>query len=193
MGRLDDAERITVDSPADWGAWLAANHERTDGVWLVRWTGSSGRDIAAFRDYTKESLRFGWIDATARKADDPHRTMVWCAPRRPRSGWSELNKRMIAELEAEGRMEPAGRAAIAKAEADGSWTLLDDAEQGIVPDDLAAALAARPGSREAFDAFPWSARRAALGWLATAKRDATRQRRITEIAEAAARGERVIG
>lgn len=79
--------------------------------------------------------------------------MLWCAPRRPRSGWSALNKRLIAGLEDEGRREAAGRAAIAAAQADGSSTLLDDVERGVVPDDLATAFDERPGARTTWDDF----------------------------------------
>lgn len=131
---LVHAARIIAESPADWGAWLEINPGRADGVWLVRWKISRGNDDAPMHAYTKESLRFGWIDSVLRRADDPDRTMLWCAPRRGRSGWSALNKRLIAELEDEGRLEPAGRDAIAAARA-GSWNLLDEVEQGIVPDD----------------------------------------------------------
>jgi uncharacterized protein YdeI (YjbR/CyaY-like superfamily) len=193
MARLEDAEQIAVNSPAEWASWLADNHTRTEGVWLLRWKVSSGRDDAPMAAYTKESLRFGWIDSVPRKAADPDRTMLWCAPRRPRSGWSALNKRLITELEVEGRLEPAGRQVIDAAKADGSWTLLDEVEQGIVPDDLADGFAALPGSREAWEAFPWSARRGMLEWLVTAKRDDTRRRRVTAIATAAAEGRRAIG
>lgn len=193
MGAMDDAERIEVDSPAAWGDWLADHHMREDGVWLVRWKASSGRDPSPPEAYTKESLRFGWIDAVPRKADDPRRTMLWCSPRRPGSGWSAVNKRLIDELTDEGRMEPAGRAAIAAAVEDGSWTLLDDVERGVVPGDLTEAFAAHPGSREAWDAFPWSARRGMLEWLVMAKRADTRARRVARIAADAAQGRRALG
>jgi uncharacterized protein YdeI (YjbR/CyaY-like superfamily) len=87
-------------------------------------------------------------------------------------------------------MEPAGRAVIEAAKADGTWTLLDDAENLVVPDDLAAAFDGHAGSREAWDAFPRSARRAILGWIVQAKRPDTRGRRVEETARMAARGER---
>jgi uncharacterized protein YdeI (YjbR/CyaY-like superfamily) len=184
---------VPVESPSAWGRWLGEHHTRPDGVWLVRWKVSTGRDPSPAEAYTKESLRFGWIDSVPRRADDPDRTMLWCSPRRPGSGWSALNKRLIAELEDEGRLEDAGRAAIAAAQDDGSWILLDEVEQGIVPDDLAAAFAAHPGSRRQWDAFPWSARRAMLEWLVTAKRADTRARRVARIADGASRGVRAIG
>lgn len=87
-------------------------------------------------------------------------------------------------------MSPRGQAVVDAAEADGSWTLLDDVEDLVVPPDLAAALAARPGARETWEGFPKSVRRGQLERLVQAKRPPTRERRVTEIAAGAARGVR---
>jgi uncharacterized protein YdeI (YjbR/CyaY-like superfamily) len=87
-------------------------------------------------------------------------------------------------------MAPAGTRLVEAAKADGSWARLDGVERLIVPPDLAAAFGEHPGSRERWDAFPPSARRAILEWIVLAKRDATRARRVEETARQAARGER---
>lgn len=189
MANRDDAERVYPATVAAWGDWLAANHERDEGVWLVMFKKSSGRQIVGYDDAVTEAMRFGWVDSQGRGLDE-QRTMLWFAPRRPGSGWARTNKERIARLEAEGRLEPAGRAMIEAATLDGSWTLLDDVENLIVPDDLAAAFAARPSTREQWDDFPRSTRRATLEWIVLAKRPDTRARRIEETAAKAARGER---
>ncbi len=116
--------------------------------------------------------------------------MMWYAARRPGSVWTRRNKVRVAALEADGRMEPAGQAAVEAARNSGMWTLMDDVEDLVVPDDLAAALAARPGAREHWDAFPPSARKQALAWIVLAKRDETRAARVAEVAASSARGER---
>ena len=87
-------------------------------------------------------------------------------------------------------MLPAGLAAVETAKRNGAWSLLDDVETGVIPDDLAAAMEAQPPARANFDAFPPSARRALLEWVVQAKRLETRAKRIAEIAEKAARNER---
>jgi uncharacterized protein YdeI (YjbR/CyaY-like superfamily) len=87
-------------------------------------------------------------------------------------------------------MLPAGLAAIEEAKQNGMWTLLDDVENLVVPDDLAAALAASPPARENWDAFSKSARRAMLEWTVQARRPETRERRIAAIADGARRGEK---
>jgi uncharacterized protein YdeI (YjbR/CyaY-like superfamily) len=50
-----------------------------------------------------------------------------------------------------------------------------------VPDDLAAALAGRPGRRAAFDALSYTARKEHVRQVETAKAAETRQRRIDKI------------
>lgn len=188
MGVMDDAERFEPATLAGWTAWLAAHHADTRGVWLV----TPRRAVDQVFDYDAavcEALRYGWIDATVRTLDDV-RAMQWYSPRRKGSGWSRPNKVRIERLEREGRMEAPGRAVIDAAKADGTWTLYDAVEDLIVPPDLAAAFDAHPGSREHWDAFSASARKMMLTWVVTAKQDATRARRVGQIAEKAAAGEK---
>jgi uncharacterized protein YdeI (YjbR/CyaY-like superfamily) len=137
----------------------------------------------------EEALCVGWVDATGRTLDD-ERGIQWFAPRRPKSGWARSNKERVARLEAAGLMLPAGLAAIEQAKQNGMWTLLDDVENLVVPDDLAAALATSPPAAENWEAFSKSARRAMLEWVVQAKRPETRADRIARIADAASRNER---
>jgi uncharacterized protein YdeI (YjbR/CyaY-like superfamily)/molybdopterin converting factor small subunit len=188
-GGIDDAERVHAESVEAWHAWLAEHHERTDGVWLVAWKRHTDRPRMTYEDAVVEALAWGWIDSKAARIDD-EREMLWYSPRRPGSDWSRSNKERVARLEAEGRLMPAGRAAIEHAKADGSWTRLDDAEDLVVPDDLAAAFAARPGALDHWDEFSRTVKRNTLAEIARAKRPETRQRRIEQTADLAARGER---
>ncbi|MGI5129510.1 YdeI/OmpD-associated family protein [Pseudonocardia sp. CA-107938] len=188
----EDAERIQPETIEQWRAWLAEHHARGSGVWLVTWKASAPGPTLGYEECVEQALCFGWVDSSARGLDE-QRTMLWFAPRRPGSGWARTNKARIERLTAAGLMAPAGQAVIDAARADGSWTLLDDVEDLVVPPDLADALAAVPPARERFDAFPPSVRRAILAWIVTAKRPATRASRIATTAEKAARGERAQG
>lgn len=61
---------------------------------------------------------------------------------------------------------------------------LDEHERTVeVPVELAAALDAEAGLREAFDALAYSTRKEAARSVAEAKQDATRERRIAKILE----------
>jgi uncharacterized protein YdeI (YjbR/CyaY-like superfamily) len=115
--------------------------------------------------------------------------MQYFAPRKPKSTWARSNKERVARLEAAGLMTEAGRAAVELARANGSWGSLDAIDALVVPDDLAAALAARPGARELFDASSASVRRSALAWVYQAKRPETRAAHVEQVAALAGRGE----
>jgi uncharacterized protein YdeI (YjbR/CyaY-like superfamily) len=182
-------ERVQPGSVADWRAWLAENHTRGTGVWLVTWrAGSTGPKIS-YEESVEQALCFGWVDSKGR-ALDAERTMLWFAPRKARSGWSRSNKQRVERLLAAGLMAPAGLALVETAKADGSWSLLDTVEDLVVPDDLAAAFDAAPPAREHWEAFPRSVKRSILEWIVQARRLETRARRVAETAEKAARNER---
>lgn len=96
----------------------------------------------------------------------------------------------VERLIAAGLMLPAGLTAIDEAKRNGMWTLLDDVENLVVPDDLAEALDGAPSARTNWEAFSRSARRAMLEWVVQARRPETRADRISKIAASAARNER---
>ena len=96
--RMSDAERFQPETLADWAAWLAANHTRQGGVWVVNWRSPSGRVPVSYEEMVCEALCCGWIDGQVKVLDEL-RGIQWWAPRRARSGWSASNKARVAELE----------------------------------------------------------------------------------------------
>jgi uncharacterized protein YdeI (YjbR/CyaY-like superfamily) len=175
---------------ADWRAWLAENHTRPAGVWLITYKKASGKPRIEYEESVEEALCFGWIDSKANTVD-AERSMLWFAPRKPRTGWSRPNKERVERLIAQGRMTPAGLAKIEAAQADGSWTKLDAVEALETPPDLAEALAAVPNATANFEAFPRSAKRGILEWIVQAKTPATRAKRVAETARLAGENIRV--
>jgi len=189
MSALEDAPHVHADDRATWRAWLQANHAIATGAWLVTWRQGSGRVGLDYEAAVEEALCFGWVDSTGGKVDD-ERGKLYFAPRKMRSPWAATNKARVARLIADGRMAPAGLAAIERAKANGSWEVLDSVERLEVPDDLAGALDRHPPAAANFAAFPPSARKMHLAWVAMAMRPETRAVRIAAIATAAARNER---
>jgi len=188
MAGIKDAPLVPADDRATWRAWLAANHASSTGAWLVTWRRGHG-PVLDYGEAVEEALCFGWIDSTGGRVDE-HRTKLYFAPRKERSVWSRSNKERVERLVAAGLMRPAGQAAIDRAKSNGAWTALDEIERGVVPADLVAALEAHPPAADRFAAFPWSARRAILIWIADAKKPETRAARVLETAVRAARNER---
>jgi uncharacterized protein YdeI (YjbR/CyaY-like superfamily) len=192
MSTLDDAPHVHADDRATWRAWLEANHAVSRGAWLVTWRRRSGHAGLDYEAAVEEALCVGWIDSTGGRFGDD-RGKLYFAPRKPRSVWAATNKARVERLVRDGRMTPAGLAAVERAKANGSWTVLDSVERLEVPADLAEAFAAHVPAAEHFAAFPPSARKMLLGWVATAVRPGTRADRITRVAAAAARNERAVG
>lgn len=181
--------------PADlaaWRAWLAANCDTARGVWVASWRKASGRDAVAYGDLVEEAICFGWIDSTVNTLDD-ERGLQLMTPRKPKSGWTRLNRQRVAALEAQGRMTDAGRRAVEVAQANGWWTIYDAVEDLHEPDDLAEALEAKAAARTAWEGFPPSARKQMLWWVVSSGRPETRANRIAKIVSEAASGRRAQG
>lgn len=185
MTALDEAPRTHPLTRAEWRQWLAAHHADSTAVWMVSWKAATGRPRVSYDEAVSEALAFGWVDSIPRRLDD-ERTMLYFSRRKPTSAWSRPNKLRVDELRRQGLMTDAGEQVIAQAQRNGAWTRLDDVEDLVEPEDLAAALDARPEARAHWDAFPPSARRGILEWIVQAKRPATRSRRIADTTRLAA-------
>jgi uncharacterized protein YdeI (YjbR/CyaY-like superfamily) len=184
MSALSDAPLVEWESRDAWRGWLEANHAASGGVWLVMNRAQARQTL--YEAAVEEALCFGWIDSTAGRVDE-ERSKLYFAPRKPASGWAATNKARVERLLADGRMAPAGLAAIARAKANGSWALLDSVERLEVPADLAAALTARPPAAANYAAWPPGVRKQALTSLVQARRPETRLARIAKVVDAAAR------
>ncbi len=177
-------------TPASWREWLHAHHASEPRVWLVIFKKDSGIPSPTYEEARDEALCFGWIDSLPNKRDADSYYLLFSV-RNPKSNWSRVNKDLINELSAAGRLAPAGKRMVTLARETGTWDALNDVDNLVVPDDLAVALsAAGPDARTYWDAFPRSVRRGILEWIFNAKRAATRERRIRETAEMARRNER---
>ncbi len=189
MPRPDAYPQTQPASRAAWRQWLAEHHASVPGVWLVYCKQASGQPSVTYAEAVEEALCFGWIDSLPRKLD-AERSQLLFTPRQPKSGWSKVNKERLARLEAANLLMPAGLAAIARARQNGAWEILDAAEAGLVPDDLATALAADATAARYFAAFSLSARKMILTWVLSAKQPTTRARRVAETVRLAATGKR---
>ena len=190
MGVLDELELLEPGNRAEWRAWLEQNAASSPSVWLAIGKKGNTRTTLTYDQAVEEALCFGWIDSTVRKLDGDRYKQLF-SRRKPGSTWSRINKERIARLEAEGKIVSLGLAAIESAKRSGSWNALDQVENLIVPDDLARALASNPTARENFEAFPPSARKLFLYWIANVKRPERRAERIAETVRRAAEGRRL--
>lgn len=172
-------------SQQEWRLWLKDNHSSKLGVWLVQYKKKSNNPTISWSQSVDEALCFGWIDSI-RKTIDEEKFIQFFGKRKSNSVWSKINKEKVKRLIDEGLMTKAGFASIEIAKQNGSWSILDDVEELLIPTDLERAFTVYEGSSTYFLSLSKSARKSMLQWLVLAKRPETRQNRINEIAELAA-------
>lgn len=180
---------LLLSDPQQWRDWLEGNHASSPGVWLVLHKKGGSVTTLTWATALDEALCFGWIDGQAKKRDDES-SLQRFTPRGPRSMWSLRNVGHIERLETEGKMRDAGRAAVESAKADGRWErAYAGPATAVVPDDLAAAIAADPDAQAMFDVLTSQNRFALIFRLGQLKTVAGRERRIAAFVEMLARHE----
>ncbi len=174
---MGEREILYVDSVAEWADWLDAHHADTDGIRLAIVKRSAG-GTAAYGEYLDVALCYGWIDGR-RNSLDEQRFLQLFTPRGKKSIWSERNREHIARLSAAGAMRPAGLAEVERAKADGRWeSAYAPQSTADIPDDLAAALAAKPEAATFFTQLSSQNRYAILFRTMNARRPETRARQL---------------
>ncbi|MEW1586503.1 YdeI/OmpD-associated family protein [Micromonospora vinacea] len=190
MTSAELAELVVADADA-LRAWLAANHASSPGVWLALTRKGGTVTTVTWQQAVDEALCVGWIDGQARKRDDKS-SWIRFTPRRSRSSWSQRNVANVARLEEQGRMLPAGRAAVDAAKADGRWAAAyAPPSEAEVPADLLAAIAAEPAAQAMLDVLTKANRFALIHRLNAVKRIETRERKIGEFVAMLARHETI--
>lgn len=175
-----DLPIVAFPSRQAWGAWLAAHHEASAGVWLKIARKGSGIDTVSYGEALEVALCYGWIDGQKARFDDAHWLQRF-TPRRPGSKWSKVNRDKATELMRQGAMKPAGLREVERAKADGRWNAAYESQStATVPDDFQQALDANPVAREFFATLDSANRYAILYRIQDAKRPETRARRIAQ-------------
>jgi uncharacterized protein YdeI (YjbR/CyaY-like superfamily) len=186
----EEQPTLTLADASAWRAWLAEHHARSDGMWVrLAKKGTTEPTSLTYLEALEEALCHGWIDGQIRRLDELTYRQRF-TPRRARSTWSKRNVGHVERLVGEGRMQPAGLAAVERAKTDGRWELAYAGQATIeMPDDLAAALSADAEAQAMFEILSSQNRYAILFRVHNAKRADTRARRIEQFVEMLARGE----
>jgi uncharacterized protein YdeI (YjbR/CyaY-like superfamily) len=172
-----------------WEAWLSKNQTAADGIWIRIAKKGSGKKSVTQPEAVEVALCYGWIDAQAR----PEGATAWLqrfVPRRPRSIWSKINRERALALISNGRMRPAGLAAVERARQDGRWeAAYDSSRTATVSADFEAELDLHPRARAFFETISAANRYAILWRLQTAKKAETRAKRMRTFIEMLEKGE----
>jgi uncharacterized protein YdeI (YjbR/CyaY-like superfamily) len=111
---------VQVHDRAAWRRWLSRHHAQAAGVWLVMARKGSDHEAPSVDEATDEALCFGWVQSKQGRLDE-RRSLLWFAPRKPRSAWSGPHQRRVEALEALGLMHASGQAKADEARRHGLW------------------------------------------------------------------------
>ena len=178
-------ETVFAKDRAEWRKWLAKNFERADEIWLVFYKKASGKPTVSYDHAVEEALCFGWVDGMKKKLDEECYAFRF-TPRKPRSPWSRSNIDRVGRLIAEGQMMPAGLKAFNSGKG---------REVPPMPTEFPKHLEDKFRKQRAawanYEKFPPGYRRMTAGWLASAKKEETRIKRLEKLMEYSARNERI--
>jgi uncharacterized protein YdeI (YjbR/CyaY-like superfamily) len=174
-------ELIVADAAA-WRAWLDANEDASDGVWLVlAKKGTTEPTSLSYAQAVDEALCSGWIDGQKRSRDET--TFVErFTPRRSASLWSQRNIGLVEALIAEGRMRARGHAEIERAKSDGRWErAYASSRTAAIPEDLAAALEVSTAAAATFATLNAANRYSVIHRIITAPSATSRGNRLAKL------------
>lgn len=181
MGQETMTELIVADAAA-WRAWLDANEDASDGVWLVlAKKGTTDPTSLSYAQAVDEALCSGWIDGQKRSRDAT--TFVErFTPRRAASLWLQRNIGLVEAMIAEGRMRARGHAEIERAKADGRWErAYAPSSTAEIPEDLAAALEVSAAAAATFATLNAANRYSVIHRVITAPSATSRGNRLAKL------------
>lgn len=178
-------------SPAAFRLWLKANHKKAPELIVGYYKKHTRKPSMTWPESVAEALCYGWIDGIRRSLDDERYTIRF-TPRRARSTWSAVNIRMVAELEATGRMTAAGRAvfnARPNPESKGYSHQKREADLNAV---CIKSFKKNKAAWAFFEAQPPSYRKRMAWWVVAAKQPETRKRRLQKLILSCRAGKRLM-
>jgi uncharacterized protein YdeI (YjbR/CyaY-like superfamily) len=181
MARASDpSEPQFFATPAAFRAWLQKNHATARELWVGYQKKGTGTPSITWPESVGEALCFGWIDGV-RKSIDGGRYMIRFTPRKPSSNWSAVNVKRAEELIRLGLMEQAGRKAYFRRDPAKDASYSYEREAATLPTEQAKRFRANGRAWKFFQSQPPSYRKAATGWVVSAKRESTRERRLATL------------
>jgi len=178
-------ETVFAKDRAEWRRWLAKHFARCDEIWLVFYRRAVGKPSVSYDHAVEEALCFGWIDGMKKKLDEECYAFRF-TPRKPNSQWSQSNLQRVERLIAEGKMMPAGL----KEYNSDHRREVPPMPTGM-PKDLESRFRKQRAAWANYQKFPPGYRRMTAGWVASAKKEETRVKRLEKLIEYSARNQRI--
>lgn len=176
-------ETIFCKNRDEWRAWLEHNHALSKEIWLIYYKKHTKKETVMYNEAVEEALCFGWIDSTVKRIDN-ETYMQKYTPRKNNSLWSLVNTKRIEKLIQENKMTEAGMKKVKLAKENGRWEKAYTSQSKIeIPDYLEKALKSSKIAWTNFNKFANSYQNLYVGWVISAKRKETREKRISVMIE----------
>ncbi len=186
-GGTPERPAIFFADAAEWGRWLAAHHDTETELWMGFYKKGHAEAGLTWPEAVREALCWGWIDSMAQGIDEHTRRQRW-TPRKPGSNWSTVNINAVAELTAQGRMQPSGLAAFERRREDRSGIYAYETRELELAPAYAAQLTADPAATAFWEVATPGYRKLAVNWVMTAKQEKTRDARMVQLVADSAGG-----
>jgi len=170
--------------------WLEKNHATSTELLVGFHKKASGKKSITYAEALDEALCFGWIDGVRRNLDETSYTIRF-SPRKPRSIWSLINVKHVERLQKEGRMQPAGLAAFAIRDPKRTGIYSFENRPRELSPEYAKQFAKNKAAWEFFQAQPPGYKRVIAFWVMGAKKEETQLRRLAQLIDSSAQGQRV--
>ncbi|MBS1643783.1 MAG: YdeI/OmpD-associated family protein [Bacteroidetes bacterium] len=181
---------ITFATSEEWAAWLAANHQQSEGIWIKFAKKASGILSITPQEALEVALCYGWIDGQRNQFDDNHYLNKYCH-RTAKSIWSKRNCGIALQLIKDKKMQAEGLAEIERAKEDGRWERAYDSPANMqIPEDFIIELKKNKQAQAFFQTLNKTNTFAIAFRLQTAKKPETRQRRMEKILAMMAEGKK---
>ncbi len=169
--------------------WLDRYHASKDELLVGYYKVGSGKASMTWSESVDQALCYGWIDGIRRRIDDESYSIRF-TPRRQGSKWSDVNLKKVEQLTADGLMMPAGVAAFERRVVGRRAGYAYEEKPVPMTKDVEKVVRKNRKAWEFFEAQPPSYRKKALFWLASAKKEETRARRLAQAIASWEKGER---
>jgi len=164
----------------EWRKWLSKNHNKVKEVWLIFYKKETGIPSIDYETAVEEALCFGWIDSLVKKINEKRYARKF-TPRKDKSVWSESNKKRVKKVIEDGRMTEYGLEKIKAAKKSGKWYEDDRTDVSFaMPPLFSEALKKNKKAKENFEKLSPTHRKHYIGWIVTAKKQETVEKRIKE-------------
>lgn len=174
--------KFTAKDAAQWRGWLKENHATATEIWLVFFKKHTGRPCPTYNEAVEEALCWGWIDGIKRRIDE-ERYAFRFTPRKEQSNWSPSNIKRVEKLINEKRMTPAGMKLVEAARKRGAFDNPHQPPTFETHPEFEKMLKENKDAGAFFETLPPSQKKQYIGWVSSAKRDETRQKRLAQALE----------